>query len=108
MGDAKDLPPPPKFAEGWMLGTPDAVLKAEGGRELAAKGRDEYRCYTIKNPFDEDESIAGVEFKPGNPRAVHHIISYLYTSGAGAKKREAEPRPRYRSNGSGPMIFPSG
>ncbi len=108
VGEAKDLPPPPKFAEGWMLGTPDAVVKAEGGWELAAKGRDEYRCYAIKNPFDEDKWVAGIEFKPGNPRSVHHIIGYLDMSGQGAKKDEAEPGPGYRSNGSGPMIFPSG
>src|SRR5438105_4870669 len=26
-GDPKDLPPAPKFAEGWEIGTPDAVLQ---------------------------------------------------------------------------------
>jgi len=108
MGEPRDLPAPPKFAEGWMLGTPDAVLKAEGGWELPAKGRDEYRCYAIRNPFDEDKWIAGIEYKPGNPRAVHHIIGYLDISGQGAKKDEAEPGPGYRSNGSGPGVFPSG
>jgi len=108
MGDAKDLPPAPKFAEGWMLGTPDAVIKAEAGFELAAKGRDEYRCFAIKNPFDEDKWVAGIEFKPGNARAVHHIIGYLDMSGQAARKDEAEPGAGYRSNGSGPGIFPSG
>src|SRR5262245_14908287 len=26
-GDPKDLPPPPKFPEGWQLGQPDLILK---------------------------------------------------------------------------------
>ena len=108
MGDAKDLPPAPRFAEGWMLGTPDAVVKAEGGFELAAKGRDEYRCYAIRNPFTEDKWISGIEYRAGNSRAIHHIIGYLDISGQAAKKDEAEPGPGYKSNGSGPMIFPSG
>ena len=29
-GDARDLPPKPKFTEGWQLGKPDVVVKATG------------------------------------------------------------------------------
>jgi hypothetical protein len=91
-----------------MLGKPDAVLKSEGGYELKAKGRDEYRCYVIQNPFDEDKWVTGVEYRPGNPRAVHHIIGYLDISGASEKKDASDPLPGYRSDGSGPGIIPSG
>jgi len=107
-GDPKDAPPPPSFSDQWMLGKPDAVLKAEGGFELKAKGRDEYRCYVIQNPFDEDKWITGVEYHPGNLRAVHHIIGYLDLSGLSEKKDAADPLPGYRSDGSGPGIIPSG
>ncbi|HUR37889.1 MAG TPA: redoxin domain-containing protein [Planctomycetota bacterium] len=107
-GDPKDAPPPPSFSDQWMLGKPDAVLKSEGGYELKAKGRDEYRCYVIQNPFDEDKWITGVEYRPGNLRAVHHIIGYLDVSGASEKKDAADPLPGYRSDGSGPGIIPSG
>ncbi|HLF94264.1 MAG TPA: redoxin domain-containing protein [Planctomycetota bacterium] len=108
MGDPKDLPPPPKFKDGWMLGVPDAVLKAEAGFELPAKGRDEYRCYVLQNPFDEDKWVTGVEYQPGNPRSVHHIIGYLDQSGQSERRDSADPAPGYRSNGSGPGILPSG
>jgi peroxiredoxin/mono/diheme cytochrome c family protein len=107
-GDLSKAPAPPKFPDTWMLGKPDAVLKAEGGFELKAKGRDEYRCYVIQNPFDEDKWVAGVEYRPGNPRSVHHLIGYLDISGASEKKDTADPLPGYRSDGSGPGIFPSG
>jgi peroxiredoxin len=107
-GDPKDTPAPPTFSDQWMMGKPDAVLKAEGGFELKAKGRDEYRCYVIQNPFDEDKWITGVEYHPGNLRAVHHIIGYLDISGLSEKKDAADPLPGYKSDGSGPGILPSG
>lgn len=107
-GDPKDAPAPATFSDAWMMGKPDAVLKAEGGFELKAKGRDEYRCYVIKNPFDEDKWVTGVEYRPGNLRAVHHIIGYLDLSGLSEKKDAADPLPGYKSDGSGPGILPSG
>jgi peroxiredoxin len=107
-GDPKDLPPVPQFSDAWMLGKPDAVLKAEGGYEVAARGADEYRCYVMQNPFPEDVWVSGVEYRPGNPRAVHHIIAYLDMGTAGERMDAADPKPGYRSNGSGPNILPSG
>jgi peroxiredoxin len=107
-GNEKDLAPAPKAEAGWMLGTPDVVLKAEGGYEVGPKGRDDYRCYVLKNPFDEDKWVTGVEYKPGNLRSVHHIIGYLDASGQSEKKDAQDPLPGYRSSGSGPGVIPSG
>jgi hypothetical protein len=84
------------------------VFKAEAGYELKAKGRDEYRCYVIQNPFNEDKWVTGIEYKPGNSRSVHHSIGYLDLFGGSEKKDAADPLPGYRSDGSGPGIFPSG
>jgi peroxiredoxin len=108
LGDPKDLPAPPKFDEGWMLGTPDAVLKAESGYVVGPKGRDEYRCYVIENPFDEDKWVSGVEFRAGNLRSVHHILGFLDGLNQAGKRDAADPGPGYKSNGSGPMILPTG
>lgn len=108
LGDAKDLSAPVKHDDAWMLGTPDAVLKAEGGYVLGARGADEYRCYVLENTFDEDKWVAGVEYRPGNMRAVHHIIAYLDLAGGSARKDKADPLPGYKSSGSGPNVLPSG
>ena len=40
-GAAKDLPPPPKFSEGWNIGKPDAVFQMLEEYALAANGPDE-------------------------------------------------------------------
>lgn len=108
LGDEKDIPEPPKFSDAWMFGTPDAVVKAEGGYVLPAKGRDEYRCYVMDNPFSEDTWISGIEFRPGNVKSIHHILGYLDAGRQAEKKDAADPLPGYKSNGSGPMIIPSG
>ncbi|HYE99266.1 MAG TPA: redoxin domain-containing protein, partial [Planctomycetota bacterium] len=108
LGDPKALPPAPKFEDGWMLGTPDVVLKAEGGYVVGPTGPDEYRCYVIQNPFDEDKWVTAVEYRPGNPLAVHHIIGYRDRSGQSEKRDAADPGPGYKTNGSGPNILPSG
>ena len=41
-GNPADLPPQPKFAEGWQLGQPDLVLKAPKPYQLLASGSDMY------------------------------------------------------------------
>ena len=108
MGDPEKTPPRREFADGWMLGKPDVVLKAKSGYVVSAKGPDEYRCYVIENPFDEDRWIEAVEVRPGNMRVVHHIIVYLDKNGRSRTKDARDAGPGYRSNGAGPGFVPSG
>jgi hypothetical protein len=106
-GDVKDLPQPPKFPEGWQLGTPDLVLKAPSSFDIPASGRDVYRCFVIPIPTESDRTVAAVEFRAGNRKVVHHAIMYLDNSGAARKKDEADDGPGYASFG-GPGIVPTG
>jgi hypothetical protein len=106
-GDLKDLPPEPKFIDGWQLGEPDLVLEMPETFSVPADGRDVYQCFVIPIPTTENRTVAGVEFRPGNRRVVHHAIMYLDANGA-ARKRDAEdPTPGYRSFG-GPGVLPTG
>ncbi|MCI0524170.1 MAG: cytochrome c, partial [Acidobacteria bacterium] len=41
-GNSKDLPPAPKFAEGWSIGQPDLILPMKEEYTVAAEGPDEY------------------------------------------------------------------
>jgi hypothetical protein len=106
-GDRKDLPPEPKFPEGWQLGAPDLVLKVPETFGVPATGRDVYRCFVIPIPIDSDKTVAAVEFRPGNSKIVHHALFYLDNTGAARKKDEADRGPGYASFG-GPGIVPSG
>ncbi|MFO0945823.1 MAG: alkyl hydroperoxide reductase [Planctomycetota bacterium] len=94
-GSPDDLPPVPKFAEGWQLGEPDLVLKMVEPYAVPAVGPDQNRFFVIPIEIPEDKVVVGVEFRPGNPRVVHHAILYLDRSGT-ARKRDAEtPEPGF-------------
>lgn len=74
-GDPKDLPPLPKFAEGWQLGKPDLVVRAHNIYKLPAQGdhgRDVFRNLVLPVPLPGPRYVRAVEFHPGNPQIFHH------------------------------------
>jgi hypothetical protein len=106
-GNANDLPPPPKFAEGWLLGEPDLVVKMSEPFEVPADGPDVFRNFVIPTDQDSDRLVTVAEFRPGNRRVVHHSIFYLDNSGAARRKDAADPGPGYSTFG-GPGFIPIG
>lgn len=106
-GDPDELPPAPKFVEGWQLGEPDLVLEMAEPFAVPADGPDVYQCFVIPIPITENRTVAGVEFRPGNRSVVHHAIMYLDANGAARRRDEQDPGPGYRSFG-GPGVLPTG
>jgi Tfp pilus assembly protein PilF/mono/diheme cytochrome c family protein len=70
-GDAADLPPAPKFVDGWQLGTPELVLDSPP-YTLAADGGDQFRNFVIPIDLKEPKWVETIELRPTNPRATHH------------------------------------
>ena len=93
-GDSADQPTPPKFAGGWLAGEPEQVFKMTQPYAVPAEGADQFRCFVIPLKADQDEYVKRVEFRPGNPRIVHHAILFLDTSGE-ARSRETVPGQGY-------------
>jgi hypothetical protein len=106
-GDAGELPPAPKFAAGWSLGEPDMVVKMSEAFTVPASGRDIYRAFVVPLNNAEDRYVVGVEFRPGNPKILHHCILYLDTSGKARELDAKDPELGYRSFG-GPGFLPAG
>jgi tetratricopeptide (TPR) repeat protein/mono/diheme cytochrome c family protein len=71
-GDGKDLPPAPKFAEGWQLGPPDLIVTLPRAYRLAASGKDVFRNFIVPVPGRETQYVRALELRPGNKRIVHH------------------------------------
>ena len=46
-GDAKDAPKPLTFAEGWAMGTPDAVVEMPTAVEVPASGTVDYTYIVV-------------------------------------------------------------
>lgn len=87
-GNSTDLPPLPKWAEGWQLGQPDLVLKMPFAYTLPAVGKDVYRNFVFPIPASSARYVKGVEFQPGNPKVVHH--AFINVDETGQSRRLAE------------------
>ncbi|MFO0880277.1 MAG: redoxin domain-containing protein [Gemmataceae bacterium] len=106
-GEESDLPPAPKFAEGWQLGKPDLVLRMREPFTVPADGPDLLHNFVIPIDIPGDRLVAAMEFRPGNRRVAHHAVLFLDSSGTARKLDRATPEPGY-SNFGGPGFLPSG
>jgi hypothetical protein len=84
-GDPKDLPPLPRFAEGWTIGEPDAVVSPPAAFSIPDDGQVPYQYFEVPTGFTEDRWIQAIEVRPGNRAVVHHVLVFC---------REPNPEPR--------------
>jgi len=91
-GDPRDLPPAPKFVEGWGIGQPDLILKMPEEFTLEANGPDEYQIFLIDTGFTEDKYVQIAEARPGNRRIVHHMAAFVMPPPQGAQQWKAPTR----------------
>src|SRR4029077_16838964 len=89
-GDPRDLPPEPKFVEGWRLGKPDLILTASKPFTLPPSGTDTYWNFIFPVPIDGTRWVKAVEIRPGDKRYVHHANILVDRAGA-SRSRETEP-----------------
>lgn len=83
-GDAKDLPVPKAFPEGWSIGKPDAVFTMTKPCTVPAKAGPRgvaYQYFLVPTNFTEDKWVQAAEAKPGSRGVVHHIIVYVKKPG---------------------------
>ena len=106
-GNPADAPPAGAYPSDWPLGPPDLVLKPSAAYALDADGRDELRVFVIPSGLTEGRWISALDFKPGNPKVVHHILAAFDTLGRARKLDEADPKPGYATFG-GFGLVPNG
>ena len=75
-GNPKDLPAAPTFADGWSIGTPDAVFQMAEDYAVPASGTIQYQYFTIPTNFTETRWVQAIEVRPGNRALVHHVLVY--------------------------------
>ncbi|MGH9510816.1 MAG: tetratricopeptide repeat protein [Terriglobales bacterium] len=89
-GNPHDLPPQPKFVEGWQLGEPDLILKARKPFHLPAEGYDKYWNFILPLPIDRTRWLKAIEIRPGDKRLIHHA-NILVDRLENSRQREKEP-----------------
>ena len=84
-GNDADLPPMPKFAEGWTAGRePDYVLEMPVEFSIPAEGELGVQMFYAPVPFKEDRFAETLEIRPGNRAAVHHLGVFVVDIPEGA------------------------
>jgi len=94
-GDAKDLPPLPKFPEGWALGEPDLVVTMPEAYTVPAEGKDILRAFVLPLGLTEDKYVRAVQFRPSNARLVHHALFFTDPTKESRQKEAADPEPGF-------------
>ena len=89
-GDAANLPPLPRWTEGWQLGTPDLVVKLPQPYSLRPEGKDVYRNFVIPIPVSQQKYVKAVELLPGNWKVVHHAFINVDPTRYSRRKAEKE------------------
>jgi hypothetical protein len=94
-GAAKDLPPVPKFPEGWALGEPDLVVTMAEPFTVPAEGPDLFRAFALPLGLTEDRYVRAVQFRPANRQVVHHAMLFLDPTPESRRKDETDPAPGF-------------
>jgi hypothetical protein len=81
-GNAKDMPPPATFTEGWGIPKPDVIFQMPEAYQIPATGTIEYLHFLVPTNFKEDKWVQFMEARPGDRTRVHHIIAYVREPGS--------------------------
>lgn len=105
-GNPADLPQPIDFSSGWILGQPDLVLRLPEPFTPAGQG-DTYRCFTIPANTTTPKYVSAVDTHPGDRETVHHVLTFIDTTGESVRLDERDPGPGYTCFG-GPGVTAAG
>jgi hypothetical protein len=84
-GSDADLPPVPKFADGWTFGRePDYILEMPVEASIPAEGEVGVQMFYTPVPWSEDRFAETLEIRPGNRAVVHHAGVFVVDLPEGA------------------------
>ena len=107
-GNPADLPPPPVFPAGWQLGEPDLIVSMPEPFFVEPGGGDILRNFVIPLSLPSARYVRGMEFRPDNPRVVHHANIRVDRTRSARANDAADPGPGFDGRLSGGAEFPDG
>ncbi len=75
LGNPAAAPAPVKWPEGWQI-APDHIVSAPP-YTIPARGTIEWGYLVIPSGFKEDTWVTSIEIRPGDRRAVHHVVAFV-------------------------------
>jgi Tfp pilus assembly protein PilF len=94
-GSAADRREPPRFPEGWQLGPPDLVLRADEQFTVPAEGTDVFRNLVLDVPVSGPRHVRAMELRPGDKKVVHHANVLLDRTGSARRQDARDPGPGF-------------
>lgn len=107
-GDRRDLPPLPTWKNGWQLGTPDVVVTMPQAYTVPAGGGDTFRTFVLPIPVTQARYVRAMEFRPDNPRVVHHATIGVDRTRSSRRLDERDPEPGYVGGMVADARYPEG
>jgi Flp pilus assembly protein TadD len=99
---------PSQWTDGWQLGKPDLVITLPEPYTLPAEGTDAFHIFVLPIPVETARFVRGLEFRPGNPRVVHHANIRIDTTPASRAFDAADPGPGYDGLIARSATYPDG
>jgi len=107
-GDPRDLPPLPAWKSGWQFGAPDLVVTMPQPFRVPSGGGDTFRTFVLPIPTDRVRYVRAMEFRPDNPRVVHHASIGVDRTRSSRRLDAREPEPGYVGGMVADARYPEG
>jgi peroxiredoxin/mono/diheme cytochrome c family protein len=88
-GNPRAAPLPRTFADGWLIGKPDAVYRFPKPVAVKATGIMPYQNITVDTQLTEDRWVKAIEVRPSAREVVHHVLVFVLPPGAEARDDNA-------------------
>jgi peroxiredoxin len=106
-GDARDLPEPAKYVDGWRIPAPDLRIALPRTVKIPAEGTMPYENFLIDPKIKEDVWVRASQVRPGNPSVVHHLVVFVIPPGRKDNEAKIDFLAAY-APGMPPRIMPDG
>jgi hypothetical protein len=91
-GNAKDMPSPVEFSDGWSIGKPDIVVEMPNDIPIPATGIVNVNSVFVKVNFPHDMWVQAAEIRPGNRQVVHHMKAWVQYPAASGPAQPGRPQ----------------
>jgi hypothetical protein len=112
-GDPSHAPLPRLFADGWLIGKPDAVFEFPKPIPVKANGTMPYQNIVVDTGLEQDRWVQAIEVRPGDPSVVHHVLVFVQGSDQedSSQGNDADERSGYWGiyvPGNSTLVYPDG
>jgi peroxiredoxin len=108
-GNLGDAPPAQACADGWNIGTPDAVFAIPEPFRVPASGTVPYQRFRVPTGFTEGVWVQAAEARPGDRSVVHHLLVFVHKPDPSARAiSRTGPHLVSYAPGDMPAVYPDG